>query len=123
MNNKYLWQRFTQKLKIRRSRVNSILPAVLISLFIFVAATSLYHSFRYARELKITGVVVQIEWKSANHKMPNFVILNDAGKKIAISQFTIALNPSTVKVGDRIVKKRGSKFCTVNGKTVRFSLY
>lgn len=112
-----------QTLKMFRPRKKIILLIVVIFFFVVIGAANIYSQFRYARELEITGVVVEIQWKTDNHQLSKIVILDEAGKRIAISQFTIALNPSTVKVGDRIVKKKESEFCTINGGKIRFSLY
>lgn len=108
---------------MRQPRTKIILLSVVIFSFVIIVATIIYSQFRYARELEITGIVVDLEWKTDNHQLPKFVIMDEAGKRIAISQFTIALNPSTIKVGDRIMKEKGSEFCMINGKEIRFSLY
>lgn len=107
--------------RMRLKRIKSIILAGLIIIAFVVSAVNIYYQFMYAKDLQISGVVVDIKWKTNNHQLPKFIIMNEYGKKIAISQFTIALNPSTIKVGDRIVKKEGSDFCMINGKKVLFS--
>ena len=96
---------------------------VLVFLLLSVGAANIYREFMYAKDMEISGKVIDIQWKTDNHQLPRFIILNDAGKKISLSQFTIALKPSDIKVGDRIQKKEGSEFCIINGRRVLFSLY
>lgn len=107
---------FTRKTKI-------ILFAAVVVYMAALAATDTYHQYTYARNLSIRGVVVAIQWKTHNHALPKLVIMEKTGKRIALSQYTIALTPSDIKVGDKIVKEKGSAFCTVNGRRVRFSLH
>jgi len=113
----------TRKLKALQAK-RKIIPLIIVFfLLVITGAFDIYSQFKYARDLEIIGVIVDIQWKTHNHNLPRIVILDDGGKSIAISQFTIALNPSTIKIGDRIVKKKGSEFCIINEREVRFSLY
>jgi len=64
----------------------------------------------------VEGLVVEIEWKSKNHELPKFTILNDIGKKIIISHQSIILKKPVIKVGNRITKVKGSSYCEINGK-------
>jgi hypothetical protein len=113
----------TRKLKKLRSLEPKIVIALLIVVFATVVATVAYCQFNYAKAFEVSGTFVEIQPKTENHQLPKYVILNDARKMIEITHFTVALDPSMIKLGDKIVKEKGDDFCTINGAKVRFSFY
>lgn len=64
---------FTRKTKI-------ILFSAVVVYMAALAATDTYHQYTYARNLSIRGVVVAIQWKTHNHALPKFVIMEKTGK-------------------------------------------
>lgn len=99
---------------------------VWIALIVIISLIALYvvrGEFSYATNLQFEGVVDDIAWVSENHQLPEFSILDKSENKILISHFTIALNKSDIKIGDKISKKYGSKFCIINSKKIEFSRY
>lgn len=112
-----------QTLNNRDTLKRMITIILLVIALLAIAMTLIYHDFNYARSLEFNGTVVDIQWKTENHQLPKFVILNDANNTIEISHFTIDLNPSVIKNGDKIVKQKGDDFCTINGKKFHFSTH
>ena len=110
-----------RKLNNRQSTKNLIVITLFVFVFTAVASTLIYRDLHYARALEISGTVVDINWRTNNHQLPKYVILDDKNIKIEISHFTVALNPSIIKIGDQIVKKEGDDFCFINGEKYRFS--
>ena len=102
-----------------KAKIWLLLVFILAAIIPFVMRSELL----YARHLQIEGVVIALEWKSKNHQLPKITLLNELGKKIIVSHSSLALNDADIKLGDKLVKKRGSNYCLVNGEKVRFSKY
>ena len=67
------------------------------------------------QDLGFEGVVLDIDWKSKNHGLPLIEILDlKRNKKIVFSNYLITLKNGDLSVGDRIIKKKGSKECFIN---------
>lgn len=77
----------------------------------------------YARHLQVEGIISSIKWKSANHQLPEIILLNEFGNKVVISHSSVALNKIDIKVGDKFLKKKGDNHCWINGEKIKFSKY
>lgn len=110
---------------IKKKKVeDKIIALAVIFFFLIITIPFIIRSeFLYARNLHVAGVVSSIEWESSNHQLPKFILLDESGKEITISHFSIALNDSNVKKGDKLIKENGNNYCMINGKKVGFSIY
>jgi hypothetical protein len=64
------------------------------------------------------GLATYIEWKSKNHGMPLIEIKQENGTAKRFHNPRIILKDSQLKVGDRLVKESGSKYCQINSEKV-----
>jgi len=64
------------------------------------------------------GIVTLIEWESRNHGVPRIEIKLKNGKLKRFSSYRIALNSSSVKLGDSFEKVTDSKVCLINNKEI-----
>jgi hypothetical protein len=64
------------------------------------------------------GLVTYIEWRSKNHGMPLIEIKQENGTVKRFHTPRIILKDSQLKVGDRLVKESGSKYCQINSEKV-----
>lgn len=98
------------------------MPKILKFLFLFIAIAPIalflmYQNYNDALDFRVDGKVVSIEWKSKNHQMPLFIIL-ESNTTRTFQSHRIMLTPEQIMVGDYIKKEAGSHYCFVNGNKI-----
>lgn len=93
----------------------------MVLLVVSVGLTATFFDARYAKNLEFEGEIVSIVWRTSNHGLPEIIIKEKNNNDKKLSHFTISLKPKDINVGDYIVKKKGSMYSSINGKSVKFS--
>ncbi len=79
------------------------------------ASIGIYIDRMNAINFSANGVVTKAAWNTSNHNMSLFVILNqETNERKRLQDSRVILQPKDIKVGDRFVKKSGSKLCLIN---------
>lgn len=73
------------------------------------------------KRYEMEGVITKITWGCRNRYIPTITYENVNGKVKVFCHGLVALTPKDIKVGDYIVKKKGSYMATINGREVRFT--
>ena len=75
----------------------------------------------YARNITVEGTVISVD--RTTRGLPIFVVRNNVGQRIIISNGSVALTFDDIKVGDSLVKRAVGDYCLINGEKVLFSKY
>ena len=94
--------------------------------FAFVTAivffTFAVYSSGSAKRYEMDGVITKITWGcTSRYHIPTITYKDINGKEIVLCYDSIALTRKDIKVGDHIVKKKGSYTAMVNGREVKFA--
>ena len=75
-----------------------------------------------AKRYEMDGVITKITWGcTSRYHIPTITYKDVNGKEIVLCYDSIALTHKDIKVGDHIVKKKGSYTAMVNGREVKFA--
>jgi hypothetical protein len=74
------------------------------------------HDSKYlaAEKLEFEGFVEYIEWKTKNHALPLFIVKKQNGVTYRFNNGELNLSHGELKVGDKISKTLGSRYCIIN---------
>jgi hypothetical protein len=100
--------------------LSEVLPAFLTIALIFFLVFVPY-DLGTAKRLQIDGRVKNITWDCTGRDQPNITVTDqDKGIKI-LCHHTIILTRKDIKVGDYIVKKKGSITAMINEEKIQFA--
>lgn len=103
-----------KKIKIR------IIIFLLFSLYILgvIFPHEVRVKYQHAIDLDLSGTVSEVKWHTSNHNLPLFKIRYKNGVVTTLNNGELNLRQGQIKVGDFIVKKRGSQICSINSTKI-----
>lgn len=92
---------------------------ILLAVPIFsIGVFNSYLDYKEPVEKSIDAWVYHIDWKSKNHEIPLILLKRDNNTEQKFHHTRIILTSDNLKVGDHLIKKSGSKTCTINDNSV-----
>ena len=74
-----------------------------------------------AKKYAMEGEITKITWSCTNRDIPTLTFRDTKGEIKSVCYDSIVLTRKDIKIGDYIVKKKGSYTAMVNGKEVQFA--
>ena len=97
-------------------RVVAVFSFLLFGVFIFFPYV-VKVQYLNALVLSLSGQVIEIQWRTSNHNLPLFKIKSAKGV-VTLNDGELMLRNTQIKIGDTIVKEKGSRTCKINGSEI-----